>query len=122
MLKPRHLSRPVSKILTDKRFTDRVDANFSAVIMEDGEFISHCIIRDVSVTGMKIDMPERKILPERIEMKTPAVPDLLHLKVAWQSGKSVGAAFADPVEAEDETNEGSMDSDVAEAEGNHDAV
>lgn len=122
MLKPRHLSRPVSKILTDKRFTDRVDANFSAVIMEDGEFISHCIIRDVSVTGMKVDLPEKKILPERIEMKTPAVPDLLHLKVAWQSGKSVGAAFADPEEVIEESEEGSVESDVAETEGAHDAA
>lgn len=93
MLQPKYLSRTVSKIMSDKRDAERVESAFSGIVLEDGQFVCHCIIRDVSISGMKIEMPDKVKIPDRIEMKTPAMTEVLHLKTAWRSGNKAGVEF-----------------------------
>lgn len=98
MLQPKHLPHTVSKIMTDKRDTERVSAVFSAIIMKDGAFHCHCIIRDVSVSGMKLELPEDVHIPDQFELKTPAMEQQVHMRTAWRSGDSAGVEFIQPEE------------------------
>ena len=102
MFKQSSLPNTVSKIMANKRDTDRVETTFSAIIFEDGEFSSHCIIRDVSVTGMKLELPAKTKIPDFFELKTPAIPEKVSLRTVWRKGSQAGVEFHFPEEEEEE--------------------
>jgi len=87
------MSSTVSKILANKRASDRVKATFSGSILVDGQFNGHCIIRDVSNTGMRIEVQDEDDLPDGFHVKTPAMPELLSVKQAWRKRKELGVEF-----------------------------
>lgn len=93
MLQPNYLSRTVSKIMSDKRDCERVRAAFSGIVMKDGEFVCHCIIRDVSITGMRLEFPDKNKMPDLFEIKTPAMPDVLEVRSVWKKNKEMGVEF-----------------------------
>ncbi len=87
------MSNAVSKILANKRAAERVKSTFSGSILINGQFSSHCIIRDVSSSGMRIEVQENYELPNEFSVKTPAMPELLTVKQAWQKRKEFGVEF-----------------------------
>ena len=114
MLQPKHLSQAVSKIMANKRDSERVEAIFSAIIMEEGEFVCHCIIRDVSVTGMKLELTDGTKIPDFFELKTPAMPEVVTMKTAWRQGNNAGAEFYHP--SEEPVEEAEAEEEAAEDE------
>ena len=83
----------VSKIMAEKRSTARVRSTFSGVVLSDNEFISHCVIKDVSETGMRIELADRTSLPDNFEIKTPVLPDTLPVRLIWQKQTLAGIEF-----------------------------
>ena len=83
----------VSKIMANKRDSERVKSAFTGSIHADGLFYSHCIIRDVSNSGMKLEVPVQIDLPEQFEIKTPAMPETLPVRQAWRKHKEVGVEY-----------------------------
>lgn len=86
-------SSTVSKILSEKRDAERVSSKFSASIYNDGNFQCHCIIRDVSKRGMKLETPPKTKLPEVFEVKTPAMAEIVTVRRIWQNRREVGLEF-----------------------------
>lgn len=94
------LSTTVAKIMADKRAAKRVRATFSASLHSDGMFFAHCVIVDVSITGMKLRLQEEIELPERLEIRTPAMPETLKVELAWANGREFGVRYV-PVQSEE---------------------
>ncbi len=97
------LAHAVSKIMAEKRDNERVKSAFSAIVSQSGEFCCHCIIRDVSQNGMRLEFAEASKLTGAFEIRTPAMPELLDVKCAWKSNKLMGVEFvvSDDKQAED---------------------
>ena len=87
------MSSTVSKILANKRAAERVKSTFSGSILIGGQFGGHCIIRDVSNTGMRIEVQDDIELPDGFDVKTPAMSEMLTVKQAWRKRKEVGVEF-----------------------------
>ena len=69
------ISPVVAKIMEDKRDSKRVKSVFSASLHHDGMFYAHCVIKDVSSTGMKLKLNTPVALPDEFEVKTPAMTE-----------------------------------------------
>jgi hypothetical protein len=78
------------KVLATKRKAERVKSSFSGAVIVDGEFVCHCVIADVSNTGMQLAVPKNTNLPDEFAVKTPAVQETLNVKTAWVNGNNVG--------------------------------
>ena len=83
----------VLKVLATKRKDERVKSSFSGAILANGSFLCHCVIKDVSSSGMQLSVPKGTDLPEFFDLKTPAIPDMLSVKQAWSRGTSVGVTI-----------------------------
>ncbi|MGI9351874.1 MAG: PilZ domain-containing protein [Rhizobiaceae bacterium] len=83
----------ISKIMANKRESERVKSAFTGSIHADGLFYSHCIIRDVSNSGMKLEVSAQIELPEQFEVKTPAMQGSLPVRQAWRKHKEVGVEY-----------------------------
>lgn len=79
--------------MAEKRDNDRVKSSFSAIVSVEGIFHSHCIIRDVSETGMRLEFTDMPSLEERFEIRTPALPETVHVRKAWHQHKTMGVEF-----------------------------
>lgn len=86
-------SEKILKVQADKRRAERVKSAFSGAISSESGFICHCVIKDVSNTGMRLSVPKGTELPEEFYVKTPAVPDLLEVQQQWQKGDNFGVTF-----------------------------
>ncbi|MEM7215040.1 MAG: PilZ domain-containing protein [Pseudomonadota bacterium] len=93
MLQQTNLSSAVSKILANKRDSERVKSTFSASIYAQNAFQCHCIIRDVSNSGMKLEVQRDIQLEEEFEIKTPAMPEVVTVRMAWRRYNEVGVEF-----------------------------
>lgn len=93
------ISPAIAKIMADKRDSKRVKSVFSASLHSEGMFYSHCIIKDVSSTGMKLKLQNEMELPQQFEVKTPAMSETVIVNTAWVRGDEIGVEF---VEAEAE--------------------
>lgn len=87
------ISPAVAKIMADKREAKRVKSIFSASLHHDGMFYAHCVIKDVSATGMKLKLNSQADLPEQFEVKTPAMKESVHVRKAWARGDEYGVEF-----------------------------
>ncbi|MDJ0614466.1 MAG: PilZ domain-containing protein [Rhizobiaceae bacterium] len=79
--------------MADKRDAKRVKSVFSASLHHDGMFYAHCIIKDVSSTGMKLQLNNKVDLPEEFEVKTPAMTETVLVRRAWTRGNEYGVEF-----------------------------
>lgn len=82
-----------AKILAEKRASARVRAKFSASVFSEGEFLGHCIIEDVSEVGMRLELEAKMDLPDEFEVRTPAMPELVRVRVIWSKNKTMGVEF-----------------------------
>ena len=80
----------VLKVLATKRKAERVKSSFSGAVLTDEGFVCHCVITDVSNTGMQLALPKGTELPEQFKIKTPAVAETLNVKQAWLVGTNMG--------------------------------
>jgi len=87
------ISPIVAKIMADKRDAKRVKSIFSASLHHDGMFYAHCVIKDVSSTGMKLKLNSSVDLPEEFEVKTPAMNETVSVRCAWVRGDEYGVEF-----------------------------
>lgn len=87
------ISPLVAKIMADKRDAKRVKSIFSASLHHDGMFYAHCVIKDVSSTGMKLKLNTPVELPEEFEVKTPAMSETVSVRRAWARGDEYGVEF-----------------------------
>ena len=91
-----------AKILANKRRADRVDSLFSGAITADGLFYSHCVIKDVSTTGMRITMSDDVELPDVFEIKVATIDNPMRVRVAWRRGCDMGVHSVEVDEANSE--------------------
>ena len=87
------LARAVSKIMAEKRDNERVKSAFSAIVTEFGDFRCHCIIRDVSQKGMRLEFPESFKGIDEFEIRTPAMPETLKVRCVWRRQNLMGVEF-----------------------------
>ena len=87
------ISPAIAKIMADKRDSKRVRSVFSASAHVNGEFFAHCVIKDVSSTGMKLQFQQPYDLPETFEIKTPAISESVFVRRAWVNGADCGVEF-----------------------------
>ncbi len=83
----------VLNILATKRKAERVKSNFSGAVLTSDGFVCHCVITDVSSTGVQLELPKGTELPEKFMLKTPAIPETMNVSQAWNSGNSMGVVI-----------------------------
>lgn len=98
-------SEKILKVQADKRRAERVSSAFSGAVTADGKFLCHCVIKDVSNTGMRLHAPKGIQLPNEFEIKTPAIPNLLHVRLQWQAGQYFGVIFMKIEDAPEKSEE-----------------
>jgi len=79
-----------AKILAEKRRTERVKAAFSAAILVNGEFVCHCIVKDVSTSGLKLQLEKMHKLPNEFTLKLSSLKSPIVVSQQWKSGKMIG--------------------------------
>lgn len=89
-LSPSNFPAISAKILADKRRTDRVEAAFSAAAFVDEVFVCHCIVKDVSSTGLKLQLQKGIKLPDEFTLKLASLKNPLVVQIQWRSGSQVG--------------------------------
>ncbi len=92
------VSPAIAKIMADKREAKRIKSVFSASLHSDGMFYTHCIIKDVSSTGMKLKLQNEIELPHQFEVKTPAMTETVTVNTAWVRGDEIGVEFVQVTE------------------------
>jgi len=78
------------KVLATKRKAERIKSSYSGAVLTDQGFVCHCVITDVSSTGMQLSLPKGTELPELFKLKTPALPETLVVRQAWYVGTNMG--------------------------------
>jgi hypothetical protein len=83
----------VLKVLATKRKAERIKSSFSGAVIVDEEFVCHCVITDVSTSGMQLALPKGTKLPDQFMIKTPAVAETLNVNKAWVTGNNMGVVI-----------------------------
>jgi hypothetical protein len=83
----------VERIMAEKRDAKRVKAVFSASVHTEEGFLSHCVIKDVSNTGMQLKFTNGLDLPDNFHVKTPAMNEMIPVQVAWTKRDTCGVSF-----------------------------
>lgn len=83
----------VLKVLATKRNAERVRSSFSGAVITDEGFVCHCVITDVSNTGMQLSLPKGTEIPDQFKIKTPAIPEVLLVSKAWVTGDNMGVVI-----------------------------
>jgi len=83
----------VLKVLATKRKAERVKSTFSGAVLTPEGFVCHCVITDVSSTGMQLALPKGTKLPDQFMIKTPAIPETLNVSQAWVTGDNMGVVI-----------------------------
>lgn len=87
------------KVLATKRKAERVKSSYSGAILTEEGFVCHCVITNVSNTGMQLSLPKGTELPEIFNLKTPALSEVLVVKKAWYIGTNMGVVIESVIEA-----------------------
>jgi hypothetical protein len=77
----------------ERRRHRRVPLLHSATL-HDGERVIDCIIRDISVSGARLDIPLPPALPETLVLDI-AEAGLLNGRIVWRDGGQAGLEFLD---------------------------
>lgn len=83
----------VLKVLATKRKAERIKSSFSGAVITDDGFVCHCVITDVSTSGMQLALPKGTKLPDQFMIKTPAVDETLNVSKAWVTGDNMGVVI-----------------------------
>lgn len=84
----------------EHRSASRVRSVLKAEIRyNDGMMSSHCLVRDISDTGARIELSGDIALPDRFELYIEKRHRTYHAVVKRRSGREVGVAFDEPVAA-----------------------
>lgn len=83
----------VLKVLATKRKAERVKSSFSGAVLTNEGFVCHCVIIDVSTSGMQLSLPKGMQLPDQFMIKTPAIPETLNVSQAWITGNNMGVVI-----------------------------
>lgn len=77
----------------ERRRHKRVPLLHSATL-HDGARIIDCIIRDISVSGARLDIPQPPTLPDALVLDI-AEAGLLNGRIVWREGGQAGFEFLD---------------------------
>ena len=81
--------------MAEKRVAERVQSAFSGVLIVNEAFLCHCVLKDVSETGMRLELADSVEVPAEFHVKTTVLPELLPVSLVWQNGKSIGVHLED---------------------------
>ncbi len=95
----------ILKVQADKRRAERISSAFSGAVSVNGEFQCHCVIKDVSTSGMRLHLPVSSDLPDEFDIKAPAVPDLMRVRKQWEKGPYLGVSFVNLVDDSPESGD-----------------
>jgi hypothetical protein len=90
------------------RFTLMIDENRSIrrqrvlksgkIIFNDGASVVDCVIRNLNVTGARLDVPTTVGVPEEFTLLDAHSGKSYPAKIAWRHGASMGVELDDPPE------------------------
>jgi hypothetical protein len=73
------------------------------IIFADGNSVVDCVIRNLSVTGARLEVPTTVGLPGEFTLVDAHANRHYAAKVMWRRGEAMGVEFSDPPEDDDET-------------------
>ena len=85
--------RKTSPSGVERRRHKRVPLLHSATL-RDGERVIDCIIRDISVSGARLEVPQPPALPQDLVLDI-AEAGLLSGRIVWRDGGQAGFEFVD---------------------------
>jgi len=89
-LSPSNFPEISAKILAEKRRTDRIEASFSAAAFVDEAFVCHCVVKDVSSSGLKLRLQKGTKLPNQFTLKLASLKSPIVVEKQWKSGNDIG--------------------------------
>jgi len=89
-LSPTNFPAISAKILADKRRADRIEATFSAAILLDEQFACHCVVKDVSSSGLKLELEKSTKLPKQFTLKLASLKNTIIVEQQWRYGNYMG--------------------------------
>jgi hypothetical protein len=72
------------------------------IIFADGNSVVDCVIRNLAVTGARLDVPTTVGLPQEFTLLDVHAGRHYAAKVVWRRGESMGVEFSDPPEEEED--------------------
>lgn len=57
-----------------------------------------CLIRDMSTTGVKLQLEEGQLIPDSFNLTIPVDGCRVDCEIRWRSGKQIGAVFVGQIE------------------------
>ncbi|MBN9260817.1 MAG: PilZ domain-containing protein [Hyphomicrobium sp.] len=72
------------------------------IIFAEGNSVVDCIIRNLSVTGARLEVPTTVGLPSEFTLLDAHANRQYAAKVVWRRGETMGVEFTDPPEDADE--------------------
>ncbi|MEO0329188.1 MAG: PilZ domain-containing protein [Pseudomonadota bacterium] len=94
----------IAKIMAEKRIATRVKSTFSASIFCEGEFETHCVIKDVSESGMRLELAEKVSLPDEFDVRTTVMAETMSVRQVWEKYNSIGVEFISIEEGNSDDN------------------
>jgi hypothetical protein len=80
----------------DKRIAPRRNTMILATIVFNGGLSKmDCVIRNLSTSGAKLEVPVVKVLPQTFDLIVPRHKPM-HCTVAWRAMRELGVAFSEP--------------------------
>ncbi len=89
-LSPSNFPTISAKILAEKRSKDRVESAFSAAVLVDEKFLCHCIVKDVSSSGLKLQIEKGAKIPKQFTLKLASLKNLIIVEKQWSNGNHIG--------------------------------
>ncbi|KAB1069491.1 PilZ domain-containing protein [Methylobacterium planeticum] len=85
---PEAATRPEKRKGGDRHTTMKL----ATILLEDGEQIP-CVLRDMSVSGAKLGVARRHVLPESFALNFPGRDLTCRVRRAWRRGDFVGVTL-----------------------------
>jgi hypothetical protein len=88
--------------MDDKRITRRQRVLKSGkIVFADGASVVDCVIRDLSTTGARLDVPNTVGLPQEFTLLDVHSGKSYAAKAAWRRGQRMGVEFPNAAEQEE---------------------
>jgi hypothetical protein len=78
--------------MDERRRHPRAEIDEAAFISVDGSSTS-CRVRNVSIDGAAIDVPNPSYIPDRFQLMTERDRVIRSCRIVWISGSTIGVAF-----------------------------
>jgi hypothetical protein len=87
--------------MRDRRQTERLPSILEGRIVLDQEARPlRCTIRDISVTGARIWLPDSIELPREFNLEIPVLEQLMPVRLMWSEGKTHGVMFLEELRSQ----------------------